>query len=145
MVCAPLITFIVAQCSATPASVAATPPCSATPCQRQLNVRHPWQLKGDRCDRAFQGVCCDAAATPEKPQDSEEVCCDNTCSATGGSRTRVQLWLPLIPYFRGLFSFFSQQIAGVCSSCVKDKGRKSKAREEKQWENSLQPHLHEFL
>ena len=42
-----------AQCSATPASVAATPPCSATPFQRQLDVRHPWQLKGDRCDRAF--------------------------------------------------------------------------------------------
>ena len=32
----------------------------------------------------------DAAATPEKLQDSEEICCD-TCSATGGSRTRVQL------------------------------------------------------
>ena len=46
---------IVAQCSATPASVAATPPCSATPFQRQLDVRHPWQLKGDRCDRLFGG------------------------------------------------------------------------------------------
>ena len=53
-----------AQCSATPASVAATPPCSATPLQRQLDVRHSWQFKGDRCDRAFstrvarQGVTC---------------------------------------------------------------------------------------
>ena len=44
---------IVAQYSATPASVAATPPCSATPFQRQLDVRPPWQLKGDSCDRAF--------------------------------------------------------------------------------------------
>ena len=48
---------IVAQCSATPASVAATIPCSATPFQRQLDVRHPWQLKGDRRDRAFLGGC----------------------------------------------------------------------------------------
>ena len=44
---------LVAQCSATPASVAATPPCSATPFQRQLGVRHSWQFQGDRCDRAF--------------------------------------------------------------------------------------------
>ena len=43
---------IVAQCSAKPASVAATPPCSATPLQRELDVRHPRQLQGDRCDRA---------------------------------------------------------------------------------------------
>ena len=46
-------THLVAQCSATPASVAATPPCSATPFQRQLDVRHSWLLKGGRCDRAF--------------------------------------------------------------------------------------------
>ena len=46
---------LVAQCSATPASVAATPPCSATPFQRQPDV--PWQFKGDRCDRAFEGEC----------------------------------------------------------------------------------------
>ena len=32
---------LVAQCSATPASVAPTPPCSATPFQWQLDVRHP--------------------------------------------------------------------------------------------------------
>ena len=41
----------------TPASVAATPPCSATPFQRQLDVRHSWPSKGDRCDRAFLGGC----------------------------------------------------------------------------------------
>ena len=39
---------LVAQCSATPATVAATPPCSATPFQTQISVRlgpaknHPW-------------------------------------------------------------------------------------------------------
>ena len=44
---------LVAQRSATPASVAATPACSATPSQRQLDVRHSWPFKGDRCDRAF--------------------------------------------------------------------------------------------
>ena len=48
------------QYSATPASVAATPPCSATPFQRQLDVRHSWPFKGDRCDRAFLGLGCSA-------------------------------------------------------------------------------------
>ena len=48
---------LVAQCGATPASVAAAPSCSATPFQRQLDVRHSWQFKGDRCDRAFRGGC----------------------------------------------------------------------------------------
>ena len=43
----------VVQCSTTPSSVSATPPCSATRFQRQLDVRHPWQLKGDRCNRAL--------------------------------------------------------------------------------------------
>ena len=56
---------LVAQCSATPASVAATPPCSATPFQRQLDV---WPFKGDRRDRAFWGVvaryCCYTWKTP---------------------------------------------------------------------------------
>ena len=33
----------VAQCSVTPPIVAATPPCSATPCQRQLDVSHLWR------------------------------------------------------------------------------------------------------
>ena len=51
---------LVAQCSATPASVAATPRCSATPLQRQLDVRHSWPFKGDRCDRAFEGGGCSA-------------------------------------------------------------------------------------
>ena len=32
---------LVSQCSATPATVAATPPCSATPFQTQISVRHP--------------------------------------------------------------------------------------------------------
>ena len=31
---------LVAQCSATPATVAATPPCSVTPFQTQISVRH---------------------------------------------------------------------------------------------------------
>ena len=31
---------LVAQCSATPAAVPATPPCSATPFQTQISVRH---------------------------------------------------------------------------------------------------------
>ena len=31
---------LVAQCSATPATVPATPPCSATPFQTQISVRH---------------------------------------------------------------------------------------------------------
>ena len=31
---------LVAQCSATPATVAATPQCSATPFQTQISVRH---------------------------------------------------------------------------------------------------------
>ena len=48
-----IIVILVAQCSATPASVAAATPCSATPFQRQLDVRHSWQFKGNRCDRAF--------------------------------------------------------------------------------------------
>ena len=51
------VSALVAQCSATPASVAATPPCSATPFQRQLDVRHSWQFKGDRCDRAVYRGC----------------------------------------------------------------------------------------
>ena len=81
---------LVAQCSATPASVAATPPCSATPLQRQLDVRHSWLFKGDRCDRAFRGECSAILLLHlKKTQDSEEICCD-TCSATGGPPTRVQ-------------------------------------------------------
>ena len=39
---------IVAQCSATLASVVATPPCSTTPFQRQLDMRHPCQLNSFR-------------------------------------------------------------------------------------------------
>ena len=81
-----------------PASVAATPPCSATPFQRQLDVRHSWQFKDDRCDRAFLGGECSAILLQDLKNSriSEDICCD-TCSATrvvrqGGPRTRVQLW-----------------------------------------------------
>ena len=35
-----LVSRLVAQCSATPAAVAATPPCSATPFQTPISVRH---------------------------------------------------------------------------------------------------------
>ena len=45
--------YLVAQCSATPASVAATPPCSATPLRSQLDVRDSWHFKGDRLARPF--------------------------------------------------------------------------------------------
>ena len=38
------VVSIVVQCMATLASVAATPPCSATSFERQLDVRHPCQL-----------------------------------------------------------------------------------------------------
>ena len=41
---------LVAKCSATPASVAATPPCSATPFQPQISVRHLPGMGGGRCD-----------------------------------------------------------------------------------------------
>ena len=42
------IVTIVAQCSATSANVVATPRCSATPSQRQLDMRHPgsWRATG---------------------------------------------------------------------------------------------------
>ena len=50
--------LLVAQCSATPATVVATPPCSATPFQTQISVRH---LLGGRCDtKIFRGC----SATP---------------------------------------------------------------------------------
>ena len=50
-----------AQCSATPATVAATPPCSATPFQTQLSVRHLPGQGGARCDtKIFRGC----SATP---------------------------------------------------------------------------------
>ena len=53
---------LVAQCSATPATVAATPPCSATPFQTQISVRHlPARGGGGRCDtKIFRGC----SATP---------------------------------------------------------------------------------
>ena len=52
---------LVAQCSATPATVAATPPCSATPFQTQISVRHLPAQGGGRCDtKIFRGC----SATP---------------------------------------------------------------------------------
>ena len=54
-------TDLVAQCSATPATVAATPPCSATPFQTQISVRHLPARGGERCDtKSFRGC----SATP---------------------------------------------------------------------------------
>ena len=56
-----LLRSLVAQCSATPATVAATPPCSATPFQTQVSVRHLPGQGGGRCDtKIFRGC----SATP---------------------------------------------------------------------------------
>ena len=52
---------LVAQCSATPATVAATPPCSATPFQTQISVRHLLGEGGGRCDTKILRGC---SATP---------------------------------------------------------------------------------
>ena len=54
--------ILVAQCSATPATVPATPPCSATPFQTQISVRHlPGMGGGERCNtKMFRGC----GATP---------------------------------------------------------------------------------
>ena len=52
---------LVAQCSATPTTVAATPPCSATPFRTQVSVRHLPGQGGARCDtKMFRGC----SATP---------------------------------------------------------------------------------
>ena len=52
---------LVAQCSATPATVAATPLCSAAPFQTQISVRHLPGQGGARCDtKIFRGC----SATP---------------------------------------------------------------------------------
>ena len=57
----PLRLTLVAQCSATPATVAATPPCSATPFQTQISVRHLPGQGGGKCDtKIFRGC----SATP---------------------------------------------------------------------------------
>ena len=48
---------LVAQCSATPATVAATPPCGATPFQTQISVRHlPAQRGGGATPKFLGGV-----------------------------------------------------------------------------------------
>ena len=55
--CDELLLYLVAQCSATPATVAATPPCSATPFQTEISVRHLPEPGGGRCDtKIFRGV-----------------------------------------------------------------------------------------
>ena len=48
--------ILVAQCSATPATVATTPPCSATPFQTQISVRHlPGMGGGEGATPKFLG------------------------------------------------------------------------------------------
>ena len=47
---------LVAQCSVTPATVAATPPCSATPFQTQISVRHLPARGGGGATPKFSGV-----------------------------------------------------------------------------------------
>ena len=55
------LTSLAAPCSATPATVAATPPCSATPFQTQISVRHLPAQGGGSCDtKIFRGC----SATP---------------------------------------------------------------------------------
>ena len=73
---------LVAQCGATPATVAATPPCSATPFRTQISVRH-LPAQGGRCDtKRFWGC----GATPVLK--IQEISCD-TCSATRVARQGV--------------------------------------------------------
>ena len=50
-----------AQSSATPATVAATPPCGATPFQTQISVLHLPAQGGGRCDTKIFREC---SATP---------------------------------------------------------------------------------
>ena len=82
---------ILAQCSATPATVAATPPCSATPFQTQISVRHlPAKGGGGATPKFLGGRMRDTGATPAKRYKIQETRCD-TCSATrvratGGTR-----------------------------------------------------------
>ena len=37
---------------------------------RSSHLRHPWQLTGNRCDRALTGVYCDTTAIHEEPRKS---------------------------------------------------------------------------
>ena len=85
------ILILVAQCSATPSTVPATPPCSATPFQTQISVRHLPGMGGvEGATPKFLGVWRDTAATTAKRYKIQEISRD-TCSATGGTRNRVQL------------------------------------------------------
>ena len=79
------VSSLVAQCSATPATVAATPPCSATPFQTQISVRHlPGQGGGGGATPKFLG-----GVARHRCYSCKTLSCD-TCSATGGTRNRVQ-------------------------------------------------------
>ena len=51
----PFSVSLVAQCSATPATVPATPPCSATPFQTQISVRHLPGMGGEGATPKFLG------------------------------------------------------------------------------------------
>ena len=88
-----------AQCSATPAIVAATPPCSATPFQttkfRCDTSRH--RGGGGATPNFLGGVARHRCYTCKTLFKIQEISCD-TCSATGGTRNRVQLrvWLAKI-------------------------------------------------
>ena len=80
---------LVAQCSATPATVAATPPCSATPFQTQISVRHLPAQGGGGCDtKIFRACSATPVLTPAKRYKIQEISCD-TCSATRVARQGV--------------------------------------------------------
>ena len=50
-----VVSGAVSQCSVRPATAAATPPCSATPCQRQLQVRHrPADASATPCSATYR-------------------------------------------------------------------------------------------
>ena len=82
--------LLVAQCSATPATVAAIHLCSATPFQTQISVRHLPARGGGRCDtKIFRGCSATPVLHLQNAIKSKNSC--DTCSATGGTRNRVQL------------------------------------------------------
>ena len=88
-----LLLGLVAQCSATPASVAATPPCSATPFRGSLTCDTP----GSSRATGATGWGCSAILLLhlKNPtilrKSAADTCGSDTCSATGGPRTHVQL------------------------------------------------------
>ena len=83
---------LVAQCSATPATVPATPPFSATP-KFRCDTSWEWGGGGGGGGKgATPEFLGGTAATPAKRY-KIQISCD-TCSATGGTRNRVQLRVP---------------------------------------------------